>query len=231
MASEVAVGRAGPGRALHDAEDFPPALKYYHRHPRRLPGLGEAMVGRVQALSYHAIAMSKRLLQPIGFWTCRQTRISGARGTRIRRRTRSGPGRTSRRPSADGSEPSGQARRHRGVQRAELDRARPFRTATRLDRGDCDSHFYLGGVRPSSRSGQARRTRTSWPRVAWTRPVRACFPRSPPLRSADPAGDRKTRRIASRQPKIVLADLHRPDSPGSIWRPTISIRAGLRGPR
>jgi tetratricopeptide (TPR) repeat protein len=189
-------------------EDFVPALEYYDRALSLLPALGEAMVGRVRALSYlersaEALAAADQLLPELPadayYWRAWNRNqlgeldqawqdILAAERVRVTNIVAKLAGLIAYR-------------------REERETARGrFETAIRLDASDCDSHFYLGGVRAELKiwagSADAYLVAASCLGGLRARLVAEIAE----IEASNATADRKTRRIASRRERITAAD-------------------------
>ena len=190
------------------AEEFAPALEYYDRALSLRPSFGEAMVGRVRALSYldrpvEAIAAADLLLSDLPadayYWRAWNKNQLGEFEPAWRDIL-----------AAENLGVTNPVAKLAGViayRRQELEVARGrFEIATRLDRDDCDSHFFLGGVRAELKtwdgSADAYLTAAGCLTNMRTRLVADIAA----IEASESPAERKARRIASRQQKIALVD-------------------------
>ncbi len=196
------------GGLFMTAEEFAPALEYYDRVLSLRPAFEDAMLGRVRALTYldrsvEAIAAADLLLKDLPadayYWRSynkNQLEQYDAAWSDILAAEELGV-----------TNPVAKLAGVIAYRRQELEVARGrFETATRLDVDDCDSHFFLGGVRAELRgwteSAGAYLTAVSC--LAGLRSRLVIDIGAIEARAGD--AERKARRIASRQQKIALID-------------------------
>ncbi len=190
------------------AEEFAPALELYDRALVLLPGLADAMVGRVRALSYlgryaDAVDGANGLLETMpadGYfwraWNKNQLEQIDEAWSDVRH--------------AERLWVNSEVAKLAGViayRRRELDVARDrFETAGLLNASDCESHFYLGGVRAELRSWTPSEEAYLLAESCLERSRMRLVEEVAAIQTSNAPEDRKARRVASRQQKIATAD-------------------------
>ena len=190
------------------AEELGPSLEYYDKALSLQPGLLDALVGRVRALSYldrntEAIAGTDAFVGVLPgdayyfrAWNKNQLAQLDDAWRDVLEAERYGV-------TADVAKLAGVV----AYRRRELDIARDrFEKARRLNAEDCDSHFYLGGVQAELKawapSADAYVTATGCLEGART----SLLEEIEKIEASDKPADRKARQIASRQQRIALAE-------------------------